>query len=73
MTCILTSSIRALREIKPEALAMLGCPDVVYIKFISYVSWEVHGANGDLLGKFVNPDDAMCACAQNALQVASVH
>jgi hypothetical protein len=65
-----------LRRITPEALAMLGTPDVAYVRPIETpdgAAFGIFSADGSQIGVAPSRDIAFIAARQNDLEPVSVH
>ncbi|MBM3558094.1 MAG: DUF1150 family protein [Alphaproteobacteria bacterium] len=65
-----------IRKITPEALAVLGAPDLAYVRPLKVDGQDVFAifaANGQQIGLSATRDAAMIAIRQNDMEPQSVH
>ena len=71
-----TSMNQTLRQISPEAFAMLGAPGLAYIRPIETPQgpgFGIFAANGTPIGASLDRDTAFAAARQHDLEPVSVH
>lgn len=65
-----------IRKITPEALAMLGAPNLAYVRPVTVDGQNLFGifaANGQQIGLSPNRDGAFAVIRQNDMEPLSVH
>lgn len=65
-----------LRHLSPQALAMLGAPQLAYIREITVEgesAWGIFAANGQQVGQLEDCESAFLAARQNDLTPVYVH
>ena len=60
-------------RISAEALALLGAPDIGYVRILEDQGYGLFGADGTLLAQCPNYDVAVALARQNGLMASAVN
>jgi len=72
----MNANTEPLRHITPEAFAMLGLPNVAYVKRVvseGETSYEIRAANGDRIGVAPSHDVAVAAIIEHEMEPVYLH